>query len=176
MYRALKAALATDCGLLERLGVMDYSLLLGVHFMRWGDEHWVPPGAPEWPAAGDWGGGGGGGGGSGAETATLPPPQQPGSAGGGQGSSAPPTPLSPTALGASPLPGEWARRGSITEGRSLAEMLAGSSLSDGDPATMQARGAAQLAQQPRVCLVRGRTRPPAHAVRLCSLCCRQLRD
>ena len=35
--------LTSDCELLERLKVMDYSLLLGVHYLNWGDGTWHPP-------------------------------------------------------------------------------------------------------------------------------------
>ncbi|GAB4813492.1 hypothetical protein N2152v2_000538 [Parachlorella kessleri] len=38
--------LERDCALLEELGVMDYSLLLGVHFQRWGNFRWSPPFKP----------------------------------------------------------------------------------------------------------------------------------
>ena len=42
---ALLAALAADTALLERVGVIDYSLLLGVHYAGWGPGCWRPPGA-----------------------------------------------------------------------------------------------------------------------------------
>eukprot|EP00887_Chlorella_sp_A99_P001757 scaffold19.g1757.t1 len=48
-YRRVMAQLRADLALLEAVGVMDYSLLLGVHFMAWGNDHWFPPGEP-WPA------------------------------------------------------------------------------------------------------------------------------
>jgi hypothetical protein len=35
-----------DTQLLEKLHIMDYSLLLGIHFPAWGDDHWAPPHAP----------------------------------------------------------------------------------------------------------------------------------
>lgn len=47
-HTAVMRQLDADCALLERLNVMDYSLLLGVHFVRWGNERWSPP-------FGDWG-------------------------------------------------------------------------------------------------------------------------
>ena len=43
---ALLAALAADAALLEKLGVIDYSLLLGVHYSGWPPGAWRPPGAP----------------------------------------------------------------------------------------------------------------------------------
>eukprot|EP00891_Asterochloris_glomerata_P007971 jgi/Astpho2/7971/Aster-06568 len=42
-YDGLMAQLESDCELLERLKVMDYSLLLGVHYLNWGDGTWHPP-------------------------------------------------------------------------------------------------------------------------------------
>ena len=42
-YDQLMEQLARDCALLESLNVMDYSLLLGVHYLSWGSEHWFPP-------------------------------------------------------------------------------------------------------------------------------------
>ncbi len=42
-YDGLMAQLESDCELLERLKVMDYSLLLGVHYLDWGDGTWHPP-------------------------------------------------------------------------------------------------------------------------------------
>ena len=42
-YEGLMAQLTSDCELLERLKVMDYSLLLGVHYLNWGDGTWHPP-------------------------------------------------------------------------------------------------------------------------------------
>ena len=44
LLRCLKA----DATFLQRLGVIDYSLLLGVHFSRWGEDLWCPP-FQDWP-------------------------------------------------------------------------------------------------------------------------------
>lgn len=41
-HAALLAQIATDTELLQALHVMDYSLLLGLHFPRWGSA-WFPP-------------------------------------------------------------------------------------------------------------------------------------
>ena len=51
-YQAVMRQLLRDLALLEGLHVMDYSLLLGVHFVRWGNEGWWPPLAdwPQYPA------------------------------------------------------------------------------------------------------------------------------
>ncbi|KDD71632.1 phosphatidylinositol-4-phosphate 5-kinase, partial [Helicosporidium sp. ATCC 50920] len=46
-HAALARQLARDCALLEAAHVMDYSLLLGVHYVRWGNRAWAPP-------RGDW--------------------------------------------------------------------------------------------------------------------------
>lgn len=43
-YGALMCQIEADAALLARMGVMDYSLLLGVHYPRWGDRAWYPPG------------------------------------------------------------------------------------------------------------------------------------
>ncbi|KAK9845966.1 hypothetical protein WJX81_007112 [Elliptochloris bilobata] len=48
-HAALMAQIAADTGLLQALHVMDYSLLLGLHFPRWG-AGWFPPHSA--PAAG----------------------------------------------------------------------------------------------------------------------------
>lgn len=72
----LLTQLQKDVCFLESLRVMDYSLLMGVHFLRWGEAQWYPPGC-DWPvalpplplvmdadivgSAGDDGDGGGGG-------------------------------------------------------------------------------------------------------------------
>lgn len=42
-YDQLMEQLQRDCALLESLRVMDYSLLLGVHYLSWGPDQWVPP-------------------------------------------------------------------------------------------------------------------------------------
>lgn len=39
----LMEQLQRDCALLESLHVMDYSLLLGVHYLTWGPDEWAPP-------------------------------------------------------------------------------------------------------------------------------------
>ncbi|PSC76693.1 Phosphatidylinositol 4-phosphate 5-kinase 2 [Micractinium conductrix] len=49
LHAALLRQLRRDLELLERLHVIDYSLLLGVHFLRWGNAAWYPPFA-DWPA------------------------------------------------------------------------------------------------------------------------------
>lgn len=46
-YKGLMTQIRKDTDLLERLHVMDYSLLLGVHFNAWGDEQWHPPATAE---------------------------------------------------------------------------------------------------------------------------------
>ncbi|CAK0741103.1 hypothetical protein CVIRNUC_001300 [Coccomyxa viridis] len=43
-YGALMRQIEADAALLARMGVMDYSLLLGVHYPKWGDDTWLPPG------------------------------------------------------------------------------------------------------------------------------------
>lgn len=45
-HAALMAQLAADTQLLQALHVMDYSLLLGLHFPRWGADRWFPPHSP----------------------------------------------------------------------------------------------------------------------------------
>ena len=45
-YGALMRQIEADAALLARMGVMDYSLLLGVHYPKWGDDIWLPPGRP----------------------------------------------------------------------------------------------------------------------------------
>ena len=45
-YGALMRQIEADAALLARMGVMDYSLLLGVHYPKWGDDTWLPPGQP----------------------------------------------------------------------------------------------------------------------------------
>ena len=82
-YAAVQRQLRRDLELLERLHVIDYSLLLGVHFQRWGNASWHPPFSDWPPAPGDAGCGGGGG--SGSDDA---------------GSSAPASPLAPLAAAA----------------------------------------------------------------------------
>jgi 1-phosphatidylinositol-4-phosphate 5-kinase len=47
-HAAFMQQLAADAEFLEKLHVMDYSLLLGVHFVRWGNEEWYPP-FSDWP-------------------------------------------------------------------------------------------------------------------------------
>jgi 1-phosphatidylinositol-4-phosphate 5-kinase len=51
-YRAVMAQLRADVALLQGLHVIDYSLLLGAHFCRWGDAAWHPP-FQDWPEAAD---------------------------------------------------------------------------------------------------------------------------
>lgn len=48
-HSAVLRQLRRDLELLERLHVIDYSLLLGMHFLRWGNATWHPPFA-DWPA------------------------------------------------------------------------------------------------------------------------------
>ena len=43
-HGALIRQIEADAALLARMGVMDYSLLLGVHYPKWGDQAWYPPG------------------------------------------------------------------------------------------------------------------------------------
>jgi hypothetical protein len=40
---ALMQQLRADTALLAGMHVMDYSLLLGVHYPRWGEDGWRPP-------------------------------------------------------------------------------------------------------------------------------------
>lgn len=40
---SIGTALRHDTALLRALGVVDYSLLLGVHYVAWGDGEWQPP-------------------------------------------------------------------------------------------------------------------------------------
>lgn len=47
-HAAFMRQIAADAEFLEKLHVMDYSLLLGVHFLRWGNEEWYPP-FSDWP-------------------------------------------------------------------------------------------------------------------------------
>ena len=42
-YDRLMDQIQEDCALLEALRVMDYSMLLGVHYLSWGPEEWHPP-------------------------------------------------------------------------------------------------------------------------------------
>ncbi len=42
-YAQLDAALQADCAMLRSLAVVDYSLLLGVHYVAWGNGYWQPP-------------------------------------------------------------------------------------------------------------------------------------
>ncbi|KAK9815589.1 hypothetical protein WJX72_006406 [[Myrmecia] bisecta] len=42
-YDSMMQQIRDDCSLLEELQVMDYSLLLGVHFLSWGTNKWEPP-------------------------------------------------------------------------------------------------------------------------------------
>ena len=42
-YDQLMGQLGRDCALLESLRVMDYSLLLGVHYLSWGADEWIAP-------------------------------------------------------------------------------------------------------------------------------------
>ncbi|KAL0047732.1 hypothetical protein WJX82_010619 [Trebouxia sp. C0006] len=42
-YVQLMGQLGRDCALLESLRVMDYSLLLGVHYLSWGADQWIAP-------------------------------------------------------------------------------------------------------------------------------------
>ncbi len=43
IYDQLMGQLGRDCALLESLRVMDYSLLLGVHYLSWGADQWIAP-------------------------------------------------------------------------------------------------------------------------------------
>lgn len=47
-YSMLMNQLIDDITFLESLHVIDYSLLLGVRFLRWGENEWYPPGE-DWP-------------------------------------------------------------------------------------------------------------------------------
>lgn len=47
-HKRLISQLVADTEFLERLHVIDYSLLLGVHFVRWGESDWYPP-YEDWP-------------------------------------------------------------------------------------------------------------------------------
>lgn len=42
-HAALMKQIQADTALLARMHVMDYSLLLGVHYPKWGDNTWFPP-------------------------------------------------------------------------------------------------------------------------------------
>ena len=42
-YDRLMEQIQKDCALLEALRVMDYSMLLGVHYLSWGPDEWHPP-------------------------------------------------------------------------------------------------------------------------------------
>lgn len=42
-HGALMRQIEADAALLARMHVMDYSLLLGVHYPKWGPEVWYPP-------------------------------------------------------------------------------------------------------------------------------------
>ncbi|KAK9868987.1 hypothetical protein WJX84_003964 [Apatococcus fuscideae] len=44
-HQAMMQQIDADVALLEQLHVMDYSLLLGVHYKTWGDSQWQPPAA-----------------------------------------------------------------------------------------------------------------------------------
>lgn len=44
-HRAMMHQIHADVAVLEQLHVMDYSLLLGVHYSSWGDDQWQPPSA-----------------------------------------------------------------------------------------------------------------------------------
>ena len=43
-HAALVKQIEADAALLAHMGVMDYSLLLGVHYPKWGETSWYPPG------------------------------------------------------------------------------------------------------------------------------------
>jgi len=45
-YRLLMSALERDVNFLSNRKMIDYSLLLGVHFISWGENEWCPPGEP----------------------------------------------------------------------------------------------------------------------------------
>lgn len=42
-HAALMRQIKADAALLARMHVMDYSLLLGVHYPKWGQTRWYPP-------------------------------------------------------------------------------------------------------------------------------------
>ena len=42
-HASLLKQIEADAALLARMGVMDYSLLLGVHYPNWGETAWYPP-------------------------------------------------------------------------------------------------------------------------------------
>lgn len=42
-HAALMKQIEADAALLAHMGVMDYSLLLGVHYPKWGETSWYPP-------------------------------------------------------------------------------------------------------------------------------------
>ena len=42
-HQSMMNQIGADVALLEQLHVMDYSLLLGVHYTSWGDDQWQPP-------------------------------------------------------------------------------------------------------------------------------------
>ena len=42
-HAALMRQIEADAALLARMHVMDYSLLLGVHYPKWGPNTWDPP-------------------------------------------------------------------------------------------------------------------------------------
>ena len=42
-HMALMKQIEADAALLAHMGVMDYSLLLGVHYPKWGETTWYPP-------------------------------------------------------------------------------------------------------------------------------------
>ena len=41
-YEVLMEQICADAAILEKLHVMDYSLLLGIHYVDWGN-NWFPP-------------------------------------------------------------------------------------------------------------------------------------
>lgn len=45
-HAALMRQIEADAALLARMHVMDYSLLLGVHYPKWGQDVWYPPHTP----------------------------------------------------------------------------------------------------------------------------------
>lgn len=49
-YALLMNQLIDDITFLESLHVIDYSLLLGVRFLRWGENEWYPP-REDWPSS-----------------------------------------------------------------------------------------------------------------------------
>ncbi len=42
-HAALLKQIEADTALLARMHIIDYSLLLGVHYPKWGDNTWFPP-------------------------------------------------------------------------------------------------------------------------------------